>query len=127
MSSGLESATDVVIVGAGLSGLRAACSIKDAGLTTVVLEARSRIGGKTWSIADKDGAGVTDLGAEWLNDSTQPQVYQIALKLGLQFAEVKVQGEAVLQGLDGALIRHPYGEQAPVSYNCFRYDGRSQG
>ena len=127
MPSVLDSATDVVIVGAGLSGLQAARSFKDAGLTTVVLEARSRIGGKTWSIADKDGAGVADLGAEWLNDTTQPQVYQLALKLGLEFAEVKVQGEAVLQGLDRALIRHPYGEQAPVSCNYSGYDGRSQG
>ena len=42
--------TEAVSIGAGLSGLQAARSLHDAGVTTVVLEARSRIGGKTWSI-----------------------------------------------------------------------------
>ncbi|PYH94189.1 amine oxidase [Aspergillus ellipticus CBS 707.79] len=109
-----ESATDVVIIGAGLSGLQAARSLQDAGFTVVLLEARSRIGGKTWSIVHQDGSGVADLGAEWLNDITQPHVYQLAQKLGLQFVEVKVKGDAVLQGLDNILIRHSYGEQAPL-------------
>jgi len=126
MPSGLESDTDVVIIGAGLSGLQAACSLKGAGVTTVLLEARSRVGGKTWSISHKDGVGIADLGAEWLNDTTHPQVYQLARKLGLDFSEVKVQGEAALQDLNKALIRHPYGEQAPVSYDPLGHEGRSR-
>ncbi|RMZ78225.1 hypothetical protein DV738_g4028, partial [Chaetothyriales sp. CBS 135597] len=111
-----EPMTDVIIIGAGLSGLQAARSLQDAGLTTLLLEARSRVGGKTWSTAatDDDGLGVVDLGAEWLNDTTQPHVYQLAQALGLECREVKVQGEAVLQYLDNASIRHPYGEQAPL-------------
>ena len=119
MPSSQELSTNVIIIGAGLSGLRAARSLNDAGIPTVVLEARSRVGGKTWSIADEDGVGVVDLGAEWLNDATQPQTYQLALELGLEFSEVKVQGEAILQDLNKALIKHPYGEQAPVSCDLF--------
>lgn len=114
MQPALEFAADVIIVGAGLSGLRAARSLKDGGLTSLVLDARPRVGGKTWSISDADGAGVIDLGAEWLNDTIQPQVYQLARSLGLEFTEVEVQGEAVLQNGDKTLIKHPYGEQAPV-------------
>lgn len=110
-----HSSTDVVIIGAGLSGLQAARSLSDVGITAVVLEARSRVGGKAWSIADKEAEGFIDLGAEWLNDVTQPHVFQLAYKLGLKFAEVEVQGEAILQDLDGTSIRHLYGEQAPVS------------
>lgn len=111
----MSSAAEVIIVGAGLSGLQAARSLTDAGITTVVLEARSRVGGTTWSVPNKDAVGVADVGAEWLNDTTQPRVYQLAVSLGLEFTEVKVHGESILQGLDKALIRHAYGEQAPVS------------
>ncbi|KAL4738193.1 amine oxidase [Aspergillus similis] len=113
--------TSVVVIGAGLSGLQAARSLQDRGIATVVLEARSRIGGKTWSIpAGPSGLGVADLGAEWLNDTTQPHVYQLAQALGLDLAEVQVEGDAVLQLSNGdeedhaVVIRHPYGEQAPL-------------
>ncbi|KAI0450735.1 amine oxidase [Xylaria acuta] len=114
MLSSQESVIDVIVVGAGLSGLQAACSLTEAGLSTVVLEARSRVGGKTWSVPNENTAGIADLGAEWLNDTTQPLVYQLAKRLGLEFNEVKVQGKSILQGLDGGLIRHEYGEQAPL-------------
>jgi hypothetical protein len=82
--------------------------------------------GRLGAFPHKDGVGIADLGAEWLNDTTQPQVYQLARKLGLDFSEVKVQGEAALQDLNKALIRHPYGEQAPVSYDPLGHEGRSR-
>ncbi|GAW19253.1 hypothetical protein ANO14919_087380 [Xylariales sp. No.14919] len=114
MSPERSLATEVIVVGAGLSGLQAARSLVDVGIGTVVLEARSRVGGKTLSIPNKNAAGVADLGAEWLNDATQPRVYQLAARLGLECTDVKVQGDSILQGFDGALIRHNYGEQAPL-------------
>ncbi|KAM3523537.1 hypothetical protein NHJ13051_005043 [Beauveria bassiana] len=40
---------NVIVVGAGLSGLRAATEIHDAGLSYVVLEAMDRVDGKTLS------------------------------------------------------------------------------
>lgn len=107
---------DVIIIGAGLSGLQAARSLQDAGLKTLVLEARSRVGGMTWTVSGKNGSGVADLGAEWLNDTTQPHVYQLALQLGLEVSEVKVSGDAIFQGLNNGTVRHTYGEQAPVSH-----------
>lgn len=118
MSTDPSSSTeiDVIIIGAGLSGLQAARSLQDAGLKTLVLEARSRVGGMTLTVAGKHGSGVSDLGAEWLNDTTQPHVYQLALKLGLEVSEVKVSGDAIFQGPDNGTVRHAYGEQAPVSY-----------
>ncbi|PLN76743.1 amine oxidase [Aspergillus taichungensis] len=104
--------TDVIVIGAGLSGLQAARSLQDEGITTILLEARSRVGGKTWSITDS--TGVADLGAEWLNDTTQPTVYHLVQKLGLECAAVQVQGEAVLHVDEKTVIRHVYGEQAPL-------------
>ncbi|MGX5653359.1 flavin monoamine oxidase family protein [Geodermatophilus nigrescens] len=56
---------DVVVVGAGLAGLAAARRCLTSGLSVRVLEARDRVGGRTWS---RDIAGRSvDLGAEWVS------------------------------------------------------------
>jgi len=41
---------DVCVVGAGFAGLAAAYRLKQAGLNVVVLEARKRVGGRSWSV-----------------------------------------------------------------------------
>ena len=55
----------VVVVGAGMAGLAAANALRNAGVKVVVLEARSRIGGRTFT-ASLGGAPV-DLGASWIH------------------------------------------------------------
>lgn len=44
---------DVVVVGAGLSGLRAALKVQAAGLSCIVVEAIDRVGGKTLTVPSK--------------------------------------------------------------------------
>lgn len=56
----------VIVVGAGVAGLTAAAALRAAGVDVVVLEARDRIGGRTWT-HDLDGTPV-DLGAAWVHD-----------------------------------------------------------
>lgn len=76
-----ERRTDVVIVGAGLAGLSAARELTRAGLDVVVLEARDRVGGRTYSRAASDGT-IVDLGGQWIGP-TQDRVAALAEELGV--------------------------------------------
>ena len=64
---------DVCVVGAGFAGLAAAYRLKQAGAKVVVLEARRRVGGRSWSVRMKDGTFV-DFGGQWVG-STQERFY----------------------------------------------------
>ncbi len=71
---------DVCIVGAGFAGLAAAYRLKQAGLNVVVLEARKRVGGRSWSVKMKDGTFV-DFGGQWVG-STQERFYALIKEMG---------------------------------------------
>jgi monoamine oxidase len=59
---------DVIVVGAGFSGLIAARDLKERGLSVVVTEARDRIGGRTYSRPFKGHEDVlVDLGGAYLS------------------------------------------------------------
>ncbi|QXQ16040.1 flavin monoamine oxidase family protein [Skermania piniformis] len=73
--------TDVVIVGAGLSGLSAARALRDAGRTVTVLEARDRVGGRTMG-GQLAGAPI-ELGGTWLG-AGHTQMYALVDRLGLE-------------------------------------------
>merc|ERR1711872_44712 len=64
MSESEMVSTDVIIVGAGLTGLTLASDLAEKGVNFVILEARERIGGRIHSIKTKDGA-VVEMGATW--------------------------------------------------------------
>lgn len=102
--------TDVIIIGAGLAGLSAAHDVLRAGLSCIVLEARDRVGGKTWSTPLKDGHGVIDLGAAWINDTNQSKVYALAQRYGVEVIEQNTQGNVVLEDSDGRCTPFAYGE-----------------
>ncbi|KAL3491535.1 hypothetical protein BJX62DRAFT_251362 [Aspergillus germanicus] len=101
---------DVVIIGTGLAGLTAAHEITRAGLSCGILEARDRVGGKTWSMQLENGMGTIDLGAAWINDTNQSRVYGLAKRFGAELIEQNTHGNAVLQDFDGNCTPFVYGE-----------------
>ncbi|RDW72944.1 amine oxidase-9 [Coleophoma cylindrospora] len=101
---------DVVVVGGGLSGLQSAHDIQRAGYSCVVLEARDRVGGKTWSRPTKCG-GYVDVGAAWINDTNQSRMFALAKRFGLDLIEQCTEGNCAAESPDGGpSIIFPYGE-----------------
>jgi len=84
---------DVVVVGAGLAGLRAAGLLRESGSRVVVLEARDRVGGRTWS-TELAGAPV-ELGAQWVGPG-QPRMLALLDELGLATHPVAHDGRKVV-------------------------------
>ncbi len=74
--------TDVVIVGAGLAGLSAARTLTASGVDVVVLEARDRVGGRTFTRAASDGT-LIDHGGQWIGP-TQERLAALAQAVGVQ-------------------------------------------
>src|SRR5262245_56869668 len=59
---------EVVIVGGGAAGLAAAHQLRQASVPCLVLEARARLGGRAFSVADRSGNAI-DLGCGWLHSA----------------------------------------------------------
>jgi len=91
MSGGAQRTVDVIIVGAGLSGLVAAESLKsfDKNLNVIVLEAASHIGGRTVAgdVTIANGPPIEiDAGGEWILGS-QIKLLRLIDRLGLHTYE----------------------------------------
>lgn len=102
---------DAIIVGGGYSGLMSAYHLHQAGFTTLVLEAKDRIGGRVRSSKLNNG-GIIELGATWINNVTQPAVTELAETFGLDLAVQYVEGESVFEDYDGQVRTLP----ANISY-----------
>jgi len=105
--SGREPGGDVVVVGAGLAGLRAAADLVAAGLDVVVVEARDRVGGRVWTHRFADGQWC-ERGAEFV-DGAHTAVLDLAAELGVETVDV-VSGRD-----DDARLLDAGGRALPVS------------
>ncbi|WP_257015743.1 NAD(P)/FAD-dependent oxidoreductase [Rhodococcus sp. ACS1] len=65
--------TDVIVVGGGFAGITAARELTRQGVRTVVLEARDRLGGRTWTRDTALGREL-DMGGTWVH-WIQPHVW----------------------------------------------------
>lgn len=106
---------DVIVIGAGFSGLQAAYSAKQAGLSTAVVEARDRVGGKIWSVPLASDRGCAELGGAWINDSLQPRVWSYVQKFGLEVVKQRLEGTAIMQESPNQRLEFPFGTTPDVS------------
>jgi len=77
----------VIVIGSGVAGLAAAAMLADAGVETLVLEARDRIGGRVHTHHEPGFEAPIELGAEFVHGMVQPTL-EIASTAGLLLAEM---------------------------------------
>lgn len=97
-----DNVLDVVIIGGGLSGLTAARDLLLAGCESfALLEARSRVGGRTLN-HDLGNGQVSDAGGQWMGPG-QTAVADLARELEVGTFPTYYTGKTVLLGKEGRL------------------------
>lgn len=101
---------DVVVVGAGVTGLTTALRLHEAGLDVLVLEARDRVGGRLYT-ETVDGVRL-EIGGQWVSPD-QSALLAMIDELGLETYPRHRDGDSVYIGRDG--VRRTFqGEAFPV-------------
>ena len=80
--------TDILIIGAGASGLAAAYELSLVDKKVIVLEARNRIGGRIHSVSNPRFAQIIETGAEFIHGKL-PVTLQLLKKAGITHHAIK--------------------------------------
>ncbi|MBC7763997.1 MAG: FAD-dependent oxidoreductase [Candidatus Saccharibacteria bacterium] len=91
--------TDVIVIGAGFAGLVAARELGRSGHAVIVLEARDRVGGRTWT--DHVLGHDLELGGTWVH-WIQPHVWAEIARYGRRIVRSPVAEEAYWLGAGDA-------------------------
>jgi len=83
-SKGSSKSGNVIVVGAGMSGLAAAQELAKKGFEVLVLEGRTRPGGRIWTDHTLDVP--VDLGAAWIHGKNKNPIYELSRKSGIKTA-----------------------------------------
>lgn len=96
----IDAQYDVIIVGAGFAGAVAARELSRGGRRVCLIEARDRVGGRTW--VDERLGRRLELGGTWVHWS-QPHVWAELTRYGLSIEASPTPEIALLRGPDGLL------------------------
>jgi monoamine oxidase len=107
-----NSKIDVIIIGAGLSGLFAAMKLEEKGFTVRIIEANNRIGGRLYTLDELQGTPNT--GGTEVGDGYK-RLVAIAQKLGVELIEPKSERVAQMFVIDGKVIQQ--NDWADSSFN----------
>jgi len=88
---------DVLVIGAGIAGLRAAEVLVAAGRRVIVLEARDRLGGRIYT--DRSWGVPVELGASWIHGVEDNPIAALAAAKGITTQATDY--ESVMYGADG--------------------------
>ncbi|SEG78718.1 monoamine oxidase [Thermomonospora echinospora] len=92
----VEEYADVTVVGAGLAGLVAARDVRRAGLSAIVVEARDRVGGRTWNRPMPDGWTI-EAGGQYIGP-TQDRLAALAEEVGVETFPTYYEGRTTWRG-----------------------------
>lgn len=114
-----SSVLDVAIIGAGLSGLTSARDLQRAGCESfVVLEARDRVGGRTYNHELGDGV-VSEAGGQWIGPG-QTAIADLARQLEVGSFDQYYQGKTVYLAGDARYAEASASGGASVSHDIAR-------
>ncbi|OBJ48681.1 FAD-dependent oxidoreductase [Mycobacterium sp. 1423905.2] len=99
---------DYCVVGAGFAGLTAALRLRQAGRSVALLEARDRVGGRTYTVTRDDGVWI-DRGGAWIGPG-QDRVYALMHEFGVPEYKQHNDGDAMM--IVGGK-KHRYGGKLP--------------
>ncbi|MFX0578302.1 flavin monoamine oxidase family protein [Nocardia nepalensis] len=94
---------DYCVIGAGFAGLTAALRLKQAGRSVAVLEARDRLGGRTFTEVRADGSWI-DRGGAWVGPG-QDRIRALMDEFGVASYQQYTDGEAII-AVDGKQHRY---------------------
>ena len=130
--------TDVVVIAAGFAGVAAARDLTEAGRSVVVLEARDRVGGRTW-YREIPGTGVmAEYGGMFFSRANQPNLareidrYGLAVQAGTEPVAIawvhgdrRDEGMQAIERLQGTLASSNLPEAIDATRRAFGTGGRT--
>ena len=116
---------EVVVIGGGAAGVAAARRLREASVQCLLVEARSRLGGRAWTVTDASGFTL-DLGCGWLHSADRNPWVGVAKEQGA--AIDKMPPPWTRPSLDVGFPRADQDEfQKAIAEFFARVDGAAQG
>ena len=75
---------DVIVAGAGFAGLTAARDLRERDRSVIVLEARDRLGGRTWTAPIPGTDVAAEFGGAWFSREAQPNIEAEIARYGVR-------------------------------------------